>query len=1774
MKSLLTLTLILLACILYGQNMQGPYTVGGAAANFDDLDNAITALHAASITGNVYLYLNPGTYTGPYIIENLDMAGHTLYISSGTYSSDEVIFTNHAATSQDNYIILIKNSSNIRIDDFDFAPTGQYSRSIMVSGDSNDISITNNRFFNTSGTSTSNNESIYFVNESANDADNVVIQFNQFFAPGYHIVVNSTNSNNRFSEFDIIANIHEGGYCAISLTRVGDLTLESNTINGANTGISATSLNGDLLVKNNRINAWANGMNFSGCDVSTSGDTPNVYNNIIRANGNNWYGGNGNVDASGLTLNSCEDIYAAHNSVEITSPTTGSYALTLSGSNNRLMKNHFVNMGTGFAVYFSNVEGPAVTRNIVGFNNLYTRGSYLGKQSNTTYKEINELNPLFGSPNTDYNPFFEDVHLISHAPSMDNYGPYVNIAVDFGGNPRSSSSPDLGAWEYTSDPTLSPMSGIYTIGASGDFQSVNSFATALAFRGVANPVIGSLIDPAFDEQVVFDRIPGSAINHQVTLSSMTPEYPTISYSGQTSASNPVLSLYRSSYLNFNQISFSASSQDYSRIASINGYVHDVTFMWCNFTAPTGLADSYNRISMVCDDSAITENLKLVACLFDGNARGASLRGYDLQVSATSFRNQLMGLALNQAYDPYIADCRFEGIGSYAIQINGIQDGDIVRNEVFGSSYGITVANPIVGGGRSLIANNLIKIEGQSANTGLWIGGNGFDVLNNSVMINGRKTANAFYSYELPSEIDIVNNIFVSIAGLAMDIGYYTANSSQIIDYNSYYTEGNHLVKMGSTTFDDLAALQAAHPGINVHSVGYNPLWDEDMHVHSQYLRGIAQVRDEFDDDINEIYRGEAWDIGAEQQTLPSDLSPLAGTYSVGSPQADYPTMDECLWALQYHGINDHVIFHLEPGTYAGGYTLKEYPKSAANLGVVFSTENFGSITINPESDVMDNNYFVRTLGASNVSFMTMSLSSAAPGRNTHIFIVEGRSKKTVFRYLNITLPTSSSIAIGTRTGLGEDLWIGECNFYGTGYGVVVTGDSQDGTQFKEVVITQNTFSGPTHPITVSRTDDLTISGNVIGSFARAIYLNRLGGENSILRNRITASGNYSATMVEINSVNGSSEHPVTLVENIIHLNNSTTYGNGVLIFNSSWLKLLHNTITVENNNDMGYALGVSTLSNSELRNNVFSAPKNGYAVEASNLDAVTWDCNAYYASGTNTGKYNNVAYPPQILIPQKYGDTLGVYADAMTDDSGYNTCAYLHGRAALSSLSTDIDSQPWIDGADIGANLIANPAAPIASSFIVGGIGEYPDLTTAVYELKRRGIANDITMLVSPGVYQEQLELSYIPGSIDDNSLRILGSSEAPVTVTFSATDFADNYILKIRNTRNLSLENLSFTVPGNVYGRMLQMETYNEGLSISGCSFIGAGGSNNNAAAVYTPNSLARSFSFTDNLVQNTGHGIYMYDTATQSDFLIQGNEISGVDTGIELNFASAAEISQNGISATNRGVMLSGINTLNLDGNRIYCATGIDNVVISSNNGTSGEQRIVNNFILATRNRGLNLITINNAQVFHNTVVTTGTSGTAAFLLQSGCSGAQIRNNIFHANSGTAAQYAVLTDLAALSTNLYHSASAAPVKLGSTPLADLQEYFAATSDNSSMYGDPLLDTGTYYTRAASPGINHGVDIPGLAYDIEGHLRTLPDIGCYEYVALALATPQNLRISRSDNVTTLSWDEVPDADYYIVYVSDAPDSDTWSQIPSQAPSLVLDSSPAARFYKVSAVNE
>jgi hypothetical protein len=135
-----------------------------------------------------------------------------------------------------------------------------------------------------------------------------------------------------------------------------------------------------------------------------------------------------------------------------------------------------------------------------------------------------------------------------------------------------------------------------------------------------------------------------------------------------------------------------------------------------------------------------------------------------------------------------------------------------------------------------------------------------------------------------------------------------------------------------------------------------------------------------------------------------------------------------------------------------------------------------------------------------------------------------------------------------------------------------------------------------------------------------------------------------------------------------------------------------------------------------------------------------------------------------------------------------------------------------------------------------------------------------------------------------------------------------------------------------------------------------------------------------------------------------------------------------------------------------------------------------------------------------------------------------------------------------------------------------DITAYQSATMDNNSLYADPLLQTGEYALQSGSEAIDAGVLLPDVLVDIEGNLRNLPDIGCYEYINPALIIPQNVRIVPSAGYYTLVWDEVPGAASYIVYCGNNPDAASWQAIPVQNTYIFLDMEPSATFFKVSAV--
>lgn len=1660
-------------------------------------------------------------------------------------------------------------------------PPGQYSRSIVVRGNSDYITIANNRFFNY-GTGSSNNESIYFVNESENDADYALIQFNQFFGGSYHVQINSTNYNNNFSNWTIQANVHTNGYQGISLTRASNLLIYGNTMTEVNQGIALASCTGSLQVHRNRLNSWAYGLYFNSCDFSMS-TTPNVYNNIIRCSGYNWYGGYGSVNARGLSVSSCEDIYAAHNSIELNSPASGSIASVISGTKNIFRKNQIVNLGGGYAINFVNTEPGVSNRNLVEFNNIYARGAYLGRHSNTYYTEMDDMIALFGEYNADYNPFYEDAYLRTHAPRLDNLGDYFGIDVDFFDNPRNPVTPDIGAHEYTVDhldPLTAPMAGTYYIGAGGDYTSLNTFAQDLSLRGVNDPITAYLTDATYNEQVSFDRIPGIGWDRLLTVRRFDNPEATITYSAQDAESNFVVQLFRSQYIKFQNISFATQATDYSNILVFNGFAKEIEFINCDFIAPTGIADDATSNSIFSDSNSNLNNIRIFGGSFEGNGTGVAVYAANLELSYNTFTSCGRGIQLNQAVAPLIEGNSFSNCNSWAFITNGISDGTIIKNRVRGARGGINVSNATLGEDRTLVANNVILLEGSGAGSGLWVGGTGLNVLNNSVYISGNVNGSALYLSSQPSETDIVNNIFVSMDGYAMELSSYSPNPGFVLDYNCYYTQSNYLLRMQSY-FTDLPSLQNTYPQVNSHSVRYNPLFSESMQARSQYTRGLGLARTEINDDINGIPRGENWDLGAHQQILPNDLDPLAGTYTVGGPGFDFESLEEALQAVQYHGIDGHVTLNLQPGTYSGGYIIEDFPRAFPSQHLIISgLETSHTFTLDAQSNIAAENFFFQIRAASGVILSTMHLMSSPTNLPVHYIRTKGRVNDINIRHITFDIPNTTSTAINTGTSLGDDILVEQCTFNGGGYGVYLAAHPNDNNLFGSPRIYLNTFNNVQYPVTVYKARDLDLSYNSMSSFSKAIYLSSISGASKIFKNRmITANPGSSGTLLSFNHMHGTADEYIDIYQNIAYLQNHGSYATVLDIWSSSYLNLQHNTFVAENNYffDYGTALNASSSSNMILKNNVFSAPHRGYAISLSSATELEWMANAYYGAAKYLGRVNGMDYAPLELYSAILTDPLASFANPLTDIQGYNTSSYLRDRGVATSILTDIDGETWTGQPSPGANDIAGSGAMFTTAQTIGSTGDFPDLPTALDALQNRGIDADICFYLQSGTYPTHYDFGYIPGTIEGRNFTLTAAPGAEPILSYSATTTADNYILNLKNLYNTTIDGLSFLTQGAQYGTAIKLASFNNDLLIRNNHFTTStpGATSSNFCGINGYDSANVSLRIEDNQMQDMAFGVYFYNDTNHMNYEIKGNRLSNAYIGLYLSSLGGAEIWNNEIDARYQALYLRNVIQADVRANKLTTTGGSYVLNHSIGQATTTSQKIYNNYICGNADQAALYLSVANAQVYHNTIVNTNSSASSrAFKQASQSSGLDFKNNICQAGPGLAANFYSTAHISAIAANIYNSTTGTPVMLGSTPLADIAAYQSTMGDLSSLYTGPMLVPESYLLTASSPAINAGVSLGEVPFDIDGNLRELPDMGCSEFSVLALDAPQNLQLLWQEDVLTLSWDAVPLATGYLISVSETPEFGSYTQHESPINTFSLSPVGSRLFFRVVAVRD
>lgn len=1746
MKLYLYLFLTFSVSLLAG--LSGSFSVGGAGADYNTLTEALAAVNSQGLDGDLTLTLNPGTYNGAYQLQH-QSNGHRLTITGGAAPSQQIILMNSAASATNNYILKLNAVSNVTLNGLYFQQAGSYSRALHIEGNCDNLVISSNSFSGVVNAPTANSESIYFYSSGAGDADNVHIALNSFYNGSYHIITNSTSYNDKLTAWTILNNAHSNGYVGLYLMRMEDLAIESGSFGSMTKAIEINTSEGELDVSRNKIDDCQNGIVISYATVDDP-TAPHVYNNIISVS-----------NGTGLSVNG-NNLNIFHNTVlNTTIESYQRYGVQVSGTRMKFKKNNVVCLGGATPLSAYSINPTDSQRNIIEHNNFYSNNIAIAQVSNDRYNQIEDFNFIAGVENSCQYPHFSGIYLTPGSPWLNNLYPSTVVTEDFTGALRNVSSSDIGAIEFSPDPALTPMSGTYMVGGGEAFTSLTAFLDAVSLRGISGNTTAYLTDALYTSSYDLNKIPGAGEAALLTIRSYNQANSIIRNLSQSSAF--ILKLNRVSYLKLSNLSFETTGNGTHIL--LNGTNSDIFVQYSELLAPAS-SSGYGIRSPYGSES---KRIDIFSCEFDNLGTAIEVYGNGWDIYGAIFTNCGTGCFTQSSNDIRIETSQFIGSSSYAININQTNLGSILGNRISGSGNGIYFgAGAYTGGTRSLIANNAISIDGSSRN-GIAISGSGINVINNSSRVYGYN-GKGLYSYELGTYIDVVNNIFAVDQGLAMDFGYFSPASSKVVDYNSYYSEATGFVKMG-TEYGDLASLKAAYPDYNQHSLSLLPHFTADMHTGSPWLRNAGLVRSEITTDMDGEPRGDSFDIGADQQTGPLTLSPMAGVYTVGTIGNDYSSLDTCINDIMLRGISANVTINILPGTYTGYYTIRDFPKTAPGLAISFNAMEQSDFVITPTQTYGYENFFFRLVGARNVSFNGIKMRSTQSTRQSNYIVLNGRCVNISFTNCDFDFTNANagySIGINTPDSQGDQLSISGCNFIGAGYGLYIAGPYYATKSYDNVSVVSCSFQGSYSALEISKTVNLSIIANQFTGVNKAMAFSYISGSSAIRRNRILTgsfTGSYSsANPISLYSCNGALESAFQIIDNIVHLtDNIVQAATGIIIGQSSHIYMAHNTISVENTtyNEYGSAMEIGNVSLSSFWNNIFCSPINGYALRINNCTDYYFSHNAYYNSAMKMASINTTTYDREEFLSLM--DTNGIFANPLINALGYSQSGFLRDKAATSTIALDIDNNSFGSTPDLGAAIIADQGSPLSGNMTVGNSGSFPNLDAAIDALMKRGLGGNLVLEILPGTHNVSYTLGYVANS-NLYSLKLTGTiGDAPV-IQKNANSEADNFILKLMNTNNLELENLAFQSINPAFSKGLDISRYTRDLRIENCSFYTSANTQTSQynAAIFAYEALVKDWTIVDNHIINIPYGIHIWGV-NQTDILNTGlvidqNEISGSSTSVYLGYIYAPQISHNTIlGARFAGINLgSAITNLRLWANTVKTSFGTALYIAYTGTGST-DNMIYNNYFYGGTGSTV-AVSINSApnlKFYFNTIVCAGTYDYAMGIYHgSSSTGLAFVNNIVKTSLGLAAQFYQLADFEPQrwDHNLYYSAGSQKVKLGSTVINSSFNWNQSTGDQFSIFADPLLDGESYNLSAGSPARFAATIVNGIATDIEGNPRINIDLGCKEFQG-TLGTPENLAmaVDSINQCVILSWDSVAGAGLYKVQYSVDPYAAVWQDAPN-----------------------
>ena len=497
------------------EGISGVYNVGGIFdIDFPTLDLATNFADSfGAVCDSLIFNVRDGVYYGHHSINDIvnTSANSPIIFRAENGAAANVVFLDTTSTSADNYVFKVNMTNHVYFENINFVNNskGNARRAVELAGYSEGVSFFNCSFENNySGTSTSDNYALLYTDDYTWEND-LHVTGSKFMNGSYAIITGGRNIDTTESGLMLHNNIFENQVqSAISIGSVSDIEISNNHIYSNSTNISSSNgilvdgNKGGLNISNNTIGG--SGWPSTGINIQFSAGIPakraNITNNSIAIGDSSGANMNG-VLATGVSF---ADFI--HNSVRVNGNESSSSALKIDGGGaNRVVNNNLANFAGGVASNYQEVAGFPVFES--DHNNFYSTGQFVTQHKNNSYLTVGQWASNIGDDqnSVSINPgFFSDYDLHACSDAMNNLGkPMPLVMYDLDGDMRSSTTPDIGADEYSSvgnldlgkDTVVCKGTEIALIGALNynDFYTAWSTGDSTASITVSQPGVYSVI---------------------------------------------------------------------------------------------------------------------------------------------------------------------------------------------------------------------------------------------------------------------------------------------------------------------------------------------------------------------------------------------------------------------------------------------------------------------------------------------------------------------------------------------------------------------------------------------------------------------------------------------------------------------------------------------------------------------------------------------------------------------------------------------------------------------------------------------------------------------------------------------------------------------------------------------------------------------------------------------------------------------------------------------------------------------------------------------------------------------------------------------------------------------------------------------------------------------------------------------------------------------------------------------------------------------------------